>query len=413
MKTRMSACFLVIFVFTICTQHGLADDYDWPRWRGPNGDGISNETDWNPEALNGGPKILWKVDVGMGHSNVAVKDSRLYTMGIQSRRAVILCLKADTGEEVWRYYFDEQYQDPLSTPTIDGKYVFAISKAGIVACLKAKNGKLLWKKDLVNELESAKAHHGYASSPVIEGNLIILNAKTSGIALNKKTGDKVWEGEVNTDSRGDYFATPIIYDFDENRYALLFSDSGLFSMEVETGRQLWFYEWTQKGSPNVADPVVFDNSVFISSSETNSRCVLLDIEGNNPSTLWQNKNMNNHVSTSIYIDGYIYGIAGNYFVNIKYCSLRCISSQTGEVMWENEMRGASLTAADGKLIILEDDGTLHIAEAIPSGYKEVSSGDVLEGELKNRMFWTPPVLCNGKIYCRNFTGDLICIDVSK
>jgi hypothetical protein len=84
-------------------------------------------------------------------------------------------------------------------------------------------------------------------------------------------------------------------------------------------------------------------------------------------------------------------------------------------MWVQELNGVpiSLMAADGKLIILEADGTLRIAEATPTGYKEISSGDVLEGERKLRQFWTPPVLCNGKIYCRNFAGDLVCIDVSK
>lgn len=61
---------------------GIADDFDWPGWRGPNGDGISNETDWDPEALAEGAEILWKVDLGMGYSNVAINDNRLYTMGI-------------------------------------------------------------------------------------------------------------------------------------------------------------------------------------------------------------------------------------------------------------------------------------------------------------------------------------------
>jgi hypothetical protein len=74
---------------------------------------------------------------------------------------------------------------------------------------------------------------------------------------------------------------------------------------------------------------------------------------------------------------------------------------------------SSLIAADGKLIILEEDGTLHIAEATPSMYEEMSNCDVLWGEQKPRRFWTPPVLYKGKIYCRHYGGDLVCIDVSK
>jgi hypothetical protein len=70
-------------------------------------------------------------------------------------------------------------------------------------------------------------------------------------------------------------------------------------------------------------------------------------------------------------------------------------------------------AADGKLIILDQEGMLFIAEATPASYKEISSCDVLAGEQKFRQFWTPPVLCKGKIYCRNSYGDLVCIDVSN
>ena len=90
-------------------------------------------------------------------------------------------------------------------------------------------------------------------------------------------------------------------------------------------------------------------------------------------------------------------------------------------MWEKDFRTeedlsvvtVSLIAADGKLIILEDDGTLHIAKVTPTSYQEISSCDVLEGERKIRHFWTHPVLCNGLIYCRNYPGELICIDVRK
>jgi hypothetical protein len=82
-------------------------------------------------------------------------------------------------------------------------------------------------------------------------------------------------------------------------------------------------------------------------------------------------------------------------------------------MWEEKMRPASLISTDGKLIILEENGTLRIAEATPSSYQEIASCDILEGERTVRKFWTPPVLCNGKIYCRNYNGELVCIDVSK
>jgi hypothetical protein len=75
----------------------------------------------------------------------------------------------------------------------------------------------------------------------------------------------------------------------------------------------------------------------------------------------------------------------------------------------------AVTAANGVLIVLDDEGTLYTANASPDGFKEIAHCDVLRGaNLRiGRIFWTPPVLCNAKIYSRNARGDLVCIDVSK
>ena len=137
MKVRMFIVILCTLIFVACAVCGIAIDYDWPRWRGPNGEGISMETDWNPEALKGGPKILWKVDVGTGYSNVAIKDNRLYTMGSRS----VYCFNSETGKEIWQYSF-EIVSETQSTPTIDDKYIYALNTEGVIVCLKVKNGKL-------------------------------------------------------------------------------------------------------------------------------------------------------------------------------------------------------------------------------------------------------------------------------
>jgi len=305
LKTSIHLFSLVVLLILIASC-GKTGEVGWPRWRGPNGDGISTETDWDPQAVAGGPKIVWHIEIGFGFSNIAIKNDWIYTMGQQDFESVVLCLKAETGEEIWRQSFGDT-NEPLATPTLDGDRVYVLGKSGIVCSLKSINGDIRWKKDLVEDFGSPKAHWGYAGSPLVEGNLVILNARTSGIALNKKTGEKIWEGEVHTDKAGDYFSTPVIYDYADRRYALIFSDSGLFSVDVETGSKLWFYRWAGGASPHVADPVVFENKVFVSAAEANPRCVLLDIDGNKPRLLWQTENMKNHVNTCVFLDGYLYG----------------------------------------------------------------------------------------------------------
>jgi outer membrane protein assembly factor BamB len=405
-----------IIVFGICTTYGITDDFDWPRWRGPNGNGISMETDWNPKALAGGPNILWKINVGVGHSNFVIKDNHLYTMRKEGIESVLICLNADIGEEIWRRPLEESFRSIYTTPTIEGKYLYAVSSEGVLYCLKSKNGKVRWERDLISEYDVLVPHYGISGSPVIEDDLVILNLNLSGIALNKNTGEMVWVSEKYHPSlicptfkdMGGY-ATPVIYDHNGTRYALMYHCSGLFSVDVHTGEQQWFFKFMTLGA-NISDPILFSNKVFLSTGWAYAACTLVEIAGNQPKELWQNKNMRNEFSSCVYIDGYLYGSDGDHGTRAR---LRCIDVASGDVVWEKEMKMASLMAADGKLIILEEDGTLHIAEATPSAYQEISSCDVLEGEEKGRLFYTPPVLCNGKIYCRNWAGDLVCIDVSK
>lgn len=93
---RGTLVLLLILTFT-----ASAKAADWPRWRGPNGDGISMEADWNPRALENGPNILWRTNVGFGYSNIAIKDERLYTIGKDVTDCVVVCLNAATGRKIW------------------------------------------------------------------------------------------------------------------------------------------------------------------------------------------------------------------------------------------------------------------------------------------------------------------------
>ena len=420
MRTRISVGIVIICLLSIYAVLANADDYDWPRWRGPNGDGISMETDWDPEALAGGPKILWKVDTGYGYSNITIKDNRLFTIGING----MYCLNAETGEEIWRYSFAHRLEFQ-STPTVDSNSVYALSIGGKLFCWKVKNGKLRWVRDLGSEYDVVKPYYGFAASPLIDGDTIILTANNSGLALDKKTGKQIWGSEKPPEkikglfsSSGAHYATPVIHDYEGKRYTALSNYEGLHFVEVETGKVLWTYAWEPYAVTYATEPLFFDNKVFIT-RYCEAGCVLLDIGEGEPKVLWENKNLSSDTSSPVLIDRYIYGCEGG--PEMGRCSLRCLHVETGEIMWEEDLRlegekrpiTASLIAADGKLIILEDDGTLHIAKATPTSYQEIASGNVLEGKPKKTKFWTHPVLCNGKIYCRNFAGNLVCIDVSR
>ena len=110
--------------------------------------------------------------------------------------------------------------------------------------------------------------------------------------------------------------------------------------------------------------------------------------------------MRNHMNSCVLWQGHLYGVDEN--------QLRCLGFENGEVKWTEKSVGkGSLSMADGKLIVLSERGILMVAEATPAGFKPISRAQVLSGKC-----WTTPVLSNGKIYCRNAAGDVVCVDVS-
>jgi outer membrane protein assembly factor BamB len=132
---------------------------------------------------------------------------------------------------------------------------------------------------------------------------------------------------------------------------------------------------------------------------------LLDIRNKQPSVLWENKEFRNHINSSVLWQGYLYGV--DDISNTKY-ELKCISLDTGDLKWSEPKFGkGSLIIADGKIIGLSDKGELMVAEASPKEFKPISHAQVLGGKC-----WTTPILANGRIYCRNAKGDLVCLDVS-
>jgi outer membrane protein assembly factor BamB len=424
------AIILVSFVFL--GSGGKESEFDWPRWRGPSGDGISLETNWNPQALAGGPNILWKSNIGTGNANVIIKDDLLFAIGVHRFSVTVMCLNAVTGQEIWRYIIDDDVgiKDANSTPITDGDFVYAISNQGVLVCLKAKNGKPRWRRDLVSEYDVTEPYYEFAASPVIEGDLLILTANNSGMAIDKRTGEVVWISDNPPEevmdlgpSTGPDYSTPVMYDYDGARYSLISNYEGLHSAEVSTGNVLWTHPWDPFRAAHCTEPIIFDGKVFITRYK-GAGSVLLDIKAGTPKVLWKNGNLSSDFSSPVLIDGFIYGCDGGAATaGAGRSTLRCLDVLTGEIMWENDLRGegasgrkmvtASLIAADGKLLILKHDGILHIAEANPSSYREISRCDVFDGKQKFRMFWTHPVLCNGRIYCRNYAGDLVCIDVSQ
>lgn len=390
--------YMPLLMVAACT--GLVFAADWPHWRGPNYDGISTETDWNPKAL-ADPAIVWEAEVGTGFSAISVADGKAYAMGnIDKQTDVVYCFDAQTGEERWRH----EYPEPLdpkfydggcsATPTVHDGKVYTLSKKGTAFCFNAETGKIVWEKSL----DFNPPKWGFSGSVLIIGDKAVYNVGAAGLALDKTTGDIIWQS-VN-DVSG--YATAVPYKQDDKDCVCIFGKDSVMGIETETGSVLWSYPWKTKYDVNAADPIIFEKKVFITSGY-NHGCALIDISKPEASLVWENKNMRSQMSGPVLIDGYLYGFDDNQLV--------CLDWKTGEQKWaEKAPKKGSLTAAGNKLIVIGERGKLFVVQASPEGYQEISSAQVLE-----HLCWTMPVLSHGRIYVRDAKkgqlNNLVCVDV--
>jgi outer membrane protein assembly factor BamB len=388
----------------------LARADDWPNWRGPQRNGISNETGWRWEKLQGGAKILWHKSIGIGFASVAVSDGRACAMGNSGsakeadQKDTLWCFDAKTGEELWKNVYQSLLQPksyeggPSATPTIETGRVYTVSKHGHVFCLDAQTGALVWKKHLTADYGIEPPNWGFAGSPVIVGDLIILNAGAYGTALRKHTGELVWGGKKGPAG----YASAVPYELQGKSCAVILGHRELFGVATDSGQVLWKQPWTTMYDENIPDQIVAGDKLFACSG-LGTGAALFRMEPGRLVKLWSHRNLQNWLSSSILWQGCIYGVDTG-----KAKGVTCLDFETGAVKWSGPDVGVgSLMLADDKLIVLSDVGLLYVVEASPADYKELASAKILDGKC-----WTMPVLANGRIYARNAPGDLVCVDVS-
>jgi outer membrane protein assembly factor BamB len=408
-KYRRFLVILVIILGMSALGSGVTYCSDWSWWRGPDRNGISGEKEWLSVWPEGGPDRLWEVSLGIGYCSMSVSSGRVYTMGNVKETDTVYCLNAETGEEVWKYSYkckQGSWKGPRVAPTVDGDRVYTFSREGHLFCFDAASGNIIWSKSLTKDLNAKPPNHGFACHPFIIDNMMILETGAkdgSVVAFDKMNGDVIWQsGKAKVG-----YSTPSLYTLDGKDYMVVLTGMNIVGMDISNGEILWRHEWLTEYQCSIATPVVSGNRIFISAGY-GMGCVLLQIGADSkPEALWKNENMANHFNSSVLWDNHLYGFHGAPKHNKDKGQLRCVDFETGELKWKQDGLGkGSLMIANAKLIILSEEGELVIAEASPDGFIELTRSKVLGGTC-----WTVPVLSNGRIYCRNHEGDLVCVDV--
>ena len=376
----------------------------WPNWMGPKHDGISRETGWSSEWPENGLPIVWSREIGIGFSSVSIANNRLFTMGHVDGREQVVVLNNETGEPIWSHSYECQLVDnlhdggPGATPTIDGEFVYTLGREGQLFCLRANNGDVVWSKELQDDLNVPMAEWGFTSSPYILGDQLILEAGRV-VSFDKKTGEKNWQ----TDEHSAGYGSAISFQHEGNTLLATFDCDGLRILQAATGEQFAFERWESDFGTNSTTPIVKDGLIYVSSGY-GVGCGLFRLERDKLEMIYSNRRMRNHFNNSILLGGYVYGFDGNSNLG-RVVQLTCMNFETGEVAWKQRGLGCgSLMIADGKLLILSEDGMLVLAKATPDGFQELARSVFLGGRC-----WTVPVLLNGRVYGRNAEGKLVCV----
>jgi outer membrane protein assembly factor BamB len=379
---------------------------DWPHWRGPDHNGHAPAQTLRTDFPADSPPIVWRAQVGTGFSSLAVAAGKVFTLGNTADSDTVIALEAATGIRLWEASYPAPLDPnlfeggPTATPTYFDGRLYTFSRQGWVHCLDADTSEILWRVNVAESCGVNIPSWGFAGSPVVDGDRLLLNAGSAGVALDRLTGAVLWKSD-NSDDAG--YSTPLLATLNDRRLVLLMSGKALHAVDPQTGEPAWEQRWITRYGVNAADPLVHNQQISLSSGYAKGTC-LLWVETDGPTEVWRNRDLRTQMSPGVLVDGFLYAVDGDAGED---CRLRCLELATGTVRWEQPGLGsASLIACGPTLIVLGGTGELLLVAATPDEFRPLARGKVLEGKC-----WTAPALSDGRVYCRNAAGEVVCVDL--
>ncbi|MCP4710404.1 MAG: PQQ-like beta-propeller repeat protein, partial [Planctomycetes bacterium] len=381
---------------------------NWSQFRGPNRDGKSVETGLLKQWPDGGPKLLWatKEDLGKGWSHPVIANDTIYTLGNFRQDGILFALDMD-GQLKWKKtYGPEWYRTrpgTRSVPTIDGDRIYFFSGVGTLYCYDAKNGEQKWVFEAAEKYQGTPPRWAYAESPLIAGDVVFCTPGgklATMVALNKITGEVIWETKELTD--GSAYCSPILINHGGNKIIVTMTNKGVVGIDPASGKLLWkdpFAEYmdARMGSTNPVSPTYHDGFIYTTAGyDAGGALLKLSPDGASVTRQWVDTTLDNHHGGVIIKDGYIYG--SNFLSNTEgnWC---CLEFKTGKVMYETTWNNkGSMIYADGLLYCYDDErGNLALVKPDPAGFEVVSSFQITQGSGEH---WAHPVICDGRLYIR-------------
>ncbi len=377
----------------------------WTQWGGPHRDFTCDSTGLADRWPDDGPRRLWRSDIGPGHSAIVTDGDTLFTMCRRDNQDAVLAFNAATGEPVWETRYDAPPKEdmlldlgagPHSTPLLVGDRLFTLGAMAHFHALDKKTGKILWAHDLAAEYGASHLGRGYGASAIAYQDNVIINlgGKDAGVAAFKQdTGALVWKSEA---FRGGY-PSPMLVRLNDEDHLLCTLGAARIGLDPATGQTRWKTTVDGQLAGIMSSPVWVPPDKVLYSCAYGGATQLFRITQKDGAytaeEVWLERKMKVMHGSLVRIGDAVYGSSGDF----GPAFLMAIDLNTGKILWrERGFAKATLLYADGKLIILDEEGNLALATATPTGLEVHSKAKVLEEKS-----WTVPTLVGTRLYLRD------------
>ena len=417
----LTACGFAIVFFQ------AAASGDWPHWRGPRGDGTWDAPKLPAEWPAAGLKTVWKQPVGGGYAGITVADGRVYTLDYEkSQDERVLCLDAATGKPLWSHKYPVKYgtlggyaNGPRTQPTFrDGK-VYTLGAVGHLFCFDAKSGDILWKHDTVAEFGAKVPEWGFAGSPAIDGEKLIVHVAVEKngcvMAFDRTTGKELWRSL--SDAGG--YCTPTIIQPKSGKQLVLWTPQNVHGLDPDTGKPLWKVPYKVTYGVSIAPPIFRDGLVFVTGYWEGSKAIRLGEKPTDAEVVWTDtKTLRGLLAQPLYREGHVFSFD-------RDLGLTCFELKTGKKLWDDDNRltpksrnphASIVWVNDGdRALALNAVGELVLCRLNPKGYEEESRVKVLNGRV-----WGHPAFAGRFLFAKTDGGEawqnagpheLVCVEL--
>lgn len=373
---------------------------------------------------------VWRVLVPNCLASFAVSGGRAFT---QARRSVgatprefIVALNAANGAELWAVNLDDAIYSggvgpddgPRSTPTVDGDSVFVLTSYLKLYRLNVTNGAVIWQTNLLAGYGGSVIAYQNTASPLVEGGLIFLNANAGTarlMALRTSDGSLVWRSE----NEGLTHSTPVLATIHGVRQVIFATQSGLISVDPESGSRLWRFSYPFNYSTSIGvSPVVYEDMVFVCGAHAYGMgSVVIQAALTNDTwtaaRLWNTNNPAAHWMTPVAYQGFLYGQFGIQQFDSPTAQLKCIDMRTGAVQWSvNGFGRGGTLLVDDHILSITERGELVLVQPNTNAYTEVARFLAIPNfdQFTNRC-WNVPAVSDGRVYVRS-TAFAACFELS-